>query len=278
MRVKNKGVGTIMDILWYVVVFILIQLVVEMIGAFVWGHYHGETMQQTITSMANGQLGLLMAGTSVASSLITILLFTLCRWAPVSRSWLRSRPWGVLFWVVLLTIGTILPAEWLYEQLQLQMPEQAEALFEGIMKEPWGYLAIGIFVPVAEELVFRGAILRVLLNLFSKQMHWVAIVFSALIFGAVHMNLAQGVHAFMIGLLLGWMYYRTRSVIPGIALHWVNNSVAYVMFNLMPEMSDGKFIDLFHGDSRLMYMGLGCSVCVFLPSLFQLFVRMKRAE
>lgn len=273
----NRGFKTIWDVLWYVVVFILIQFVVEMGAALIWGHYHGEALQQVVLDMANGQLGWLVAITSVTSSLITILLFTICRWAPVALTWLRTRPWAVLFWVVMLTIGTILPSEWLYELMQIKMPEQTEALFEGIMKEPWGYLAIGIFVPVAEELVFRGAILRVLLNLFDRQMHWVAIVISALIFGAIHMNLAQGIHAFILGLLLGWMYYRTQSVIPGIALHWVNNSVAYVMFNLMPDMEDGKLIDLFHGNDTLMYGGLACSLCILLPSLFQLYVRMRRS-
>lgn len=273
----NRGFKTIWDVLWYVVVFILIQFVVEMGAALIWGHYHGEALQQVVLDMANGQLGWLVAITSVTSSLITILLFTICRWAPVARTWLRTRPWAVLFWVVMLTIGTILPSEWLYELMQIKMPEQTEALFEGIMKEPWGYLAIGIFVPVAEELVFRGAILRVLLNLFDRQMHCVAIVISALIFGAIHMNLAQGIHAFILGLLLGWMYYRTQSVIPGIALHWVNNSVAYVMFNLMPDMEDGKLIDLFHGNDTLMYGGLACSLCILLPSLFQLYVRMRRS-
>lgn len=87
--------------------------------------------------------------------------------------------------------------------------------------------------------------------------------------------MAQGVHAFLIGLLLGWMYYRTGSIVLGIVLHWVNNSVAYVMFNLMPEVSDGKLIDLFRGDERTMYMALLFSMLIFLPSLFQVVVRTK---
>lgn len=272
----NRGFKTIWDVLWYVVVFILIQFVVELGAALIWGHYHGEGIQQVVLDMANGQLGWLVAITSVTSSLITILLFTICRWSPVARTWLLTRPWAALFWVVVLTIGTILPSEWLYEQLQIQMPEQTEALFEAIMKEPWGYLAIGILVPIAEELVFRGAILRSLLNLFSQQMHWVAIVFSALIFGSIHMNMAQGIHAFVLGLLLGWMYYRTKSIFPGLVLHWVNNSVAYAMFNLMPDMADGKLIDLFHGNDQMMYMGLAFSLCIFLPALFQLSIRLKK--
>jgi membrane protease YdiL (CAAX protease family) len=71
------------------------------------------------------------------------------------------------------------------------------------------------------------------------------------------------------------MYYRTRSVFPGIVLHWINNTVAYVMFNIQPQLADGQLIDLFHGDRSMLYMAIGFSLCIFLPSLYQLAIRMK---
>ena len=43
-------------------------------------------------------------------------------------------------------------------------------------------------------------------------------------------------------------------------------------------MNDGKLIDLFHGNDRMMYGGLFFSLCIFLPALFQLGMRMKRAK
>lgn len=144
------------------------------------------------------------------------------------------------------------------------------------MREPLGYIAVGIVAPIAEEMVFRGAVLRVLLQLAGDKRHWIAIGISALLFALVHGNVAQGVHATIAGLMLGWLYYRTNSIVPGIVMHWVNNSVAYVMYNLMPEMNDGKIIDLFRGDDMMVYMALGFSLMIFLPSLFQLASRMKR--
>ena len=271
----NKSVKHLIDAIGYVVAFLLIQTIVQFAAAFIWSQVKGQALDAVIMGMVNGSYTELLVISTAVSSLLTILIFTLLKWAPVSRHWLASHPWAVIFWVILLSFGTILPTEWIYEQLQIAMPEQTVALFENIMKEPLGYLVIGILVPVAEEVVFRGGILRVLLALFSRNMHWIAIVISALIFGAVHMNLAQGIHAFVIGLLLGWMYYRTRSIFPGIVLHWINNSVAYVMFNLMPDLADGKLIDLFHGDDKVMYMGIGFSLCILLPAIFQLAIRMK---
>ena len=236
----NKVVKDMLNAIWYLVVFLLIQ-------AF---------------------------AMFIVSSLLTIVLFALCRWAPMSRSYLRSHPWVVLVWVVLLACGTIIPSEWLLEQLNIQMPEGTEKMFEDIMGRPEGYIVIGILAPIAEEMVFRGAILRSLLKAFSPQMHWLAIM----LFGVVHGNLPQGCHAFAIGLLLGWLYYRTDSIVPGVVFHWVNNSVAYVMFNLLPQVGDGKLIDLFHGNQRMMMYSLGFSLCIMLPSLFQLAMRLTRPK
>ena len=178
---------------------------------------------------------LLTAQITAAASVVTIIVFMLFRWSPFSRTYLRSRPWGVLAWVFILTFGTVIPSEWLLEQLNVEMSEPMQHLFEEIMKSPAGYVAIGLLAPLAEEMVFRGAILRVLLKVFDRRWHWLPIAISAVMFGAVHGNIAQFIHASLLGLLLGWLYYRTGSIVPGVVLHWVNNSIAYVLFNLLPQ-------------------------------------------
>lgn len=272
----NKTLRTILSIVLFIAAFIAIQTLVQAIGVAIYCQLKDLQYLQVVTAMAAGMYSKLLVITNIISSVITIALFALLRWSPPSRVYLRSKPWTVIVWTILLALGTILPAEWLYERMQIELPEQMEALFEGVMREPMGYLAVGILAPVAEEMVFRGAILRQLLTLFSRRFHWVAIVVSALIFGAIHLNMAQGIHAFVIGLLLGWLYYRTGSIVPGIVLHWVNNTVAFVMFNVMPELSDGKLIDLFHGNSRMMVYALMFSLCILLPSLFQLAMRTRK--
>ena len=137
-------------------------------------------------------------------------------------------------------------------------------------------MAVGILAPLTEEVVFRGAILRTLLGMMSKRNHWVAIMISAAIFGAVHGNAAQFVNALFMGLLLGWMYYCTRSLVPGILLHWVNNTMAYILTNLLPQ-TDGKLIDLFHGDEKTVYYAVGFSLCILIPSFLQLVARFRKA-
>ncbi len=257
----NKTLKDILDILWYVVVFFLLQIVFgAILGAF------------------KLSLGMTTIITTVLSSGLTIFLFLKLRWTPVSPSWMQTRPWIVLTWSVLLALGTIIPSERLVEVLQMEMPEQMMKMFEEVMKKPIGYVVIGILAPFAEEVVFRGAILRKLLGMMDEKRHWVAIVLSALVFGLVHLNIPQGIHAFLIGLLLGWMYYRTRSILPGILFHWVNNSVAFIMFHIMPQMADGKLIDLFHGNERMVTLSVIFSFFILIPSIYQLNVWMKRAK
>ena len=276
MSKKNKE---ILNVLWYLVVFVLIQLGVTYATLFIEMALHPQTdadLNTSIKNLLSNDTTLVLI--SVIGSVLTIALFVWRKWVVLSRTYLRSNPWFTLLWVVFLGLGSILPLQWIYEQLNISLSMEMEEMFKSIMGNRWGYLALGILAPLAEEMVFRGAILRTLLSYFNGRMYWVPIIVSALLFGLVHGNMAQLLNAFLIGILLGWMYYRTESIVPGIVLHWVNNTVAYTMYKLMPQMNDGKLIDFFHGNNRLMYMGLACSLLVFIPSLYQLYVRLRKAD
>jgi membrane protease YdiL (CAAX protease family) len=207
--------------------------------------------------------------------LITIVIFLWTRYAELSPKWLRTRPWTILSWSVVAALGAIIPSAWLQEQMP-ELPNFAEQEFDTILGTPWGYFVIGLMAPLSEEIVLRGAILKELLKS-EKLSVWTAIAISALFFALVHMNPAQMPHAFLIGLLLGWMYYRTGSILPGVAYHWANNSVAYVMYALYPD-PDMKLIDIFKGSEQHVYMALGFSLLILLPALYQLHLWMRRAE
>ena len=269
----EKNNRLILNVLGYLVAFVAVQFVVSLVALYLGDSikYPPSASAKALTLSASAKA---LTLSSVVSSVIIIALFVWLKWAPISRNYIQQKPWDVLVWTILAGLGAILPLQWLYEQMNITMSEDVKHLFESIMGSRWGYLALGILAPVAEELVFRGAILRSLMAYFNYRLPWIPIVVSALLFGAVHANVAQFANAFVMGLLLGWLYCRTHSIVLGVALHWVNNTVAYTMYKLMPEMNDGQLIDLFHGDGKLMYMGLFCSLLVLLPSLFQLNRRM----
>lgn len=265
------------DVVLYLIIFIVVQIIMMYAGAGIWAGIKGEGYQATLQAASTGGNAILTALVSVFSSVITLVIFLKTKWTPLTRGYLLSKPWGTLLWVALFSLGTIIPLSFLYEQLGIEMDENTQQIITSMMKEPWGYVAVGILAPLAEEVVFRGAILRTLLGIMSKKNHWVAIIISAAIFGVVHANLAQFINALLMGLLLGWMYYRTGSLVPGILLHWVNNTMAYVLTNIMPQ-SDGKLIDLFHGDEKTVYYAVGFSLCIMIPSFIQMIIRLKKAK
>lgn len=273
---NNPTLRLVFDVLTFLLVFLAIQSIVLLVAQPIQAYVAGVSCAEVSAGLLKGQYGMMNAVSMLVSSVLTLFIYTRARWATLSRRWLDTHQWGVLCWTVTLALGTILPLEWLYEQLQIAVPANYQQLFDGIMREPLGYVAVGLLVPLAEELVFRGAVLRVLLAFFERR-PWVAIAISAALFGVVHGNLAQGVHAFLIGLLLGWLYHRSGSIAPGVVFHWVNNSVAYILATLVPQMGDGQLIDFFHGSERVMWLGLLCSLCVFLPSLYQLAGRIRKA-
>ena len=241
----------------YTLIFIGIQIIGGAVITNLWS---------LITGNSDKTAAMLITTTGVIG-LLTIVIFLWTRYAEVSPTWLRTRPWTVLSWSVIAALGALIPSAWIQEQMP-ELPNIAEQEFGTIMGTPWGYLVIGLLAPLSEEIVLRGAILKELLKS-EKLSTWTAIAISALFFALVHMNPAQMPHAFIIGLLLGWMYYRTGSIL--------NNSVAYVMYALYPD-PDMKLIDIFKGSEQHVYMALGFSLLILLPALYQLHLWMRRAE
>ena len=262
----------------YLFCFLLIQFVVSWLVWIIWMITEGQTFSEIWTLFANGRLApsaLMIIVASGAFSFATVLIFALMKWAPLSSRYLKTYPWAVFFWCVILSLGTIIPSIWLQEQMP-ELPNWLQTTFDGLMSAPIGYLFVGIFAPLAEEVVFRGAILRSLLENFRRP--WIAIVISALLFGLAHGNPAQMPHAFLIGLLLGWTYYRTGSILPGVVLHWTNNTVAYVLYNLYPVVGQMKLVDIFKGSELHVYLSLAFSMFLLLPAIVQLHLLMKKAR
>lgn len=248
----------------YLIIFLGIYILLGAIVTMVWEFVTGST------DLVTGKL----ITTTAVTSVVVIAVFLLTRWAEVSPKWIRTRPWMVLFWSVVAALGALIPSAWVQEQMP-ELPNIVEQEFDMILQNRWGYLTIGLLAPLSEEIVFRGAILKSLLNS-SRLPVWGAIALSALMFSLIHMNPAQMPHAFVIGLLLGWMYWRTGSILPGMAYHWANNSAAYVIYNIYPD-SDIILSDIFGSTSRVL-MAVGFSLLILLPALYQLNLWMKRAE
>ena len=112
------------------------------------------------------------------------------------------------------TGNNLLAISGLTETYSQAYEELGAALYRGrILVEIAG---IGIAAPVAEELVFRGVLLKRMLDYMPQK---AAVVTSSLIFAIIHPNTPQKIYAALLGLLLGFVYVRTHSVRVPVALH-----------------------------------------------------------
>ena len=78
-----------------------------------------------------------------------------------------------------------------------------------------------ILVPLAEEVTFRGLVFR-RMELYTS--FWPAALVSAALFGLYHMNLLQGIYAFLYGILLCLVYRIFRNLWATIAMHAAANA------------------------------------------------------
>lgn len=90
------------------------------------------------------------------------------------------------------------------------------------------FVEIAVLPAIFEELLFR----KVMLNGAKKYGTVFAIVFTAVMFGLIHMNIPQAINAMLIGLLFAYLDIKTGSILPSVILHFINNGTqALYMIN-----------------------------------------------
>ena len=145
--------------------------------------------------------------------------------------------WQLALITVALTYAMMVAADlpnYLNYKLTTSIPGMKEAydtfveLMGSMIGGPFwsSFLLAAIFAPIFEEWLCRGMVLR---GLLSKMKPGWAIVISALFFAVIHMNPWQALNAFIIGVVMGYIYYKTGSLWLTMLIHFVNNGTAVVL-------------------------------------------------
>ena len=87
-----------------------------------------------------------------------------------------------------------------------------------------------IVAPVVEEFLFRGFLQNVLEESWGDITK--AILVTSLFFALIHLNPYWIVQIYLLGMLLGYLSWRTNSIMPGIILHGLNNGFAVALNNV----------------------------------------------
>lgn len=196
----------------------------------------------TVVLLLRQQPPMLGPWTSVLTMVLSFLLTVALMPIIIRRSWrgvipIGVPPVGALPAVLLLSLGGWL---WALEigaltEMVMPMPESIAKMFEELFStaDPVGTLVLLVAVPpVVEETLCRGLVLRAMLWRWKPAM---AILVSALVFGLIHLNPWQFFYATWLGLILGWVYFRTRSLGLCMVVHAVNNGLSWLVLRWQPD-------------------------------------------
>ena len=248
----------------YILIFIISQLMAGVLPFL--GRLYGNS---TLTGIGMVSYALLLA------NLIGITLFFCYR--PCSVTWAntlagfrgrKGRRGGLVF---LLAIPTILLVNLAQEVLLPDLPNWVgDDVFANIFMNPAGLITVCLIGPICEELLFRGGVLTDLSLYHSDQGWFVPVLLTAALFAMVHVNPAQLPAAFTLGILLGFAYWWTGSLVAPVCIHVFNNSFACLMNFLSPD--DDSMVAFFGGSTSA---GLVAVVSVFA---FYLIIRAVQKE
>ena len=205
----------------------------------------------------------------IGLSLISIIsmLLTVTAGLALRKDWrlkISLFPLAIIFLSVLFIIGLHILLDPLNEIFPA--PESLIKVFRALLLQPYAaFFYIVISAPILEEVLFRGIILDGYLKNYKP---WQGIIVSAFLFALIHGNLAQGLGAFGIGILFGWVYWKTNSIIPSIILHFINNAVAFVGMLTTPEEDINKSIREFMDNNFAFSMLYAFSIIIAVGSIW----------
>lgn len=170
--------------------------------------------------------------------------------------------------VLLAFAAGVLAVNLFFERFDL--PDWAGDSLAGLMGTLPGVLAVGVVGPLVEEAVFREALLGGMLH--ERVSPGRAILISSFVFGAIHVNPAQMPAAFVIGMMLGVVYWRTGNIVLPCLLHMANNLLCVGLTRALGDPARtftwGKWMG---GDPvAIVVMAVSALLCVWL---FMVFVR-----
>jgi hypothetical protein len=177
--------------------------------------------------------------------------------------------WQIVLITVVLTFATMISADYInYLNFKLTTSTPGMKAFYDKVVELLGqmtggplwssFLLAAIFAPIFEEWLCRGMVLR---GLLTKMKPGWAIVVSALFFAVIHMNPWQALNAFIIGVVMGYVYYKTGSLVLTMIIHFVNNGTAVIL---------SQFSSLENVDFWIDIMPTGTYIAVYVVGVIAL--------
>ena len=138
-----------------------------------------------------------------------------------------------IFLSIFLLAAFLLLEELYFYVLGIEMPE---SFIEFMLAEPilLGFISVVVVAPIIEEFLFRGFLYSQLRRSFLRD--WGAMAVSSLVWTAIHFQYEVGIlfFLFLFGLFLGYFRIKYNSLLIPVALHAVNNLIAFILIIYLP--------------------------------------------
>lgn len=138
-----------------------------------------------------------------------------------------------LFLSIFLLAAFLLLEEFYFYVLGIEMPE---SFIEFMLAEPilLGFISVVVVAPIIEEFLFRGFLYSQLRRSFLKD--WGSVAVSSLVWTAIHFQYEVGIlfFLFLFGLFLGYFRIKYNSLLIPVALHALNNLIAFILTIYFP--------------------------------------------
>lgn len=137
----------------------------------------------------------------------------------------------------------------------------------------WMMFTSIVIAPIMEEILFRGILQDALMRKYGV---FVGILIASAVFGIVHLIPQQVVNAFMIGIVLGYIYYRTGALLPVILIHCINNAISYFTWMLNGETLLSTREQM--GNDTLYFTVYGIACVLFVIGFVSIAIRISKEE
>lgn len=126
---------------------------------------------------------------------------------------------------------------------------------------------ISVFAGVGEELFFRGVLQRLFIKAFKNP--WAGIIVTAFLFSALHVQFFGFVPRFLLGILLGAVYWYSGSLLTAIVAHFIYDAFFIVLAYFNPQIIDDTEGAMFNGSSQIILALVSAALVVLIVWLMK---------
>ena len=125
-------------------------------------------------------------------------------------------------------------------------------------------IIVALLPAIGEELLFRGIIQKELVKRFSN--HHVAILIASIIFSGIHLQIQGFLPKLIIGLILGYAYYWTKSIWYPMILHFFNNGLQTLILYFAGDKLEGMEEEAIQPEKLYLIIGVvfSCFLCYLI--------------